>query len=109
VHHTGRAISIKPQTAMMPSMRPAARVTIVASLLVSGCAGHSIDCITGNSTSGCAPGTIGHQQMVQDQQGEETATIIDDARCRSIAAPSSADYLACRRHAADVRKSTQAR
>jgi hypothetical protein len=94
---------------MMPSMRPVALVTIAVGLFVSGCAGHSIDCITGNSNSGCAPGTIGHQQMVQEQQGEETATVIDDARCRAIAAPGSADYLACRRHAADVRKSTQAR
>jgi hypothetical protein len=108
-HRSGRASSGKPQPAMMPSMRPAAVVTIVAGLLVSGCAGHSFDCITGNSANGCAPGTIGHQQMVQEQQGEETATVIDDARCRSIAAPGSAGYLACRRHAADVRKSTQAR
>jgi hypothetical protein len=46
---------------------------------------------------------MGHQQMTQEQQGEETVASIDDARCRAIAPPSSGDYLACRRRAAGSR------
>ena len=61
----------------------------LASLLTAGCAGHSLDCITGTSSKDCAAGTIGHQQMVHERQGDDTVASIDDARCRSYAAPGS--------------------
>jgi hypothetical protein len=89
--------------------RVPARLTLAILLLAGGCAGHSLDCLTGTSDKGCAPGTMGHQQMVQEQQGQETTATIDDARCRSIAPLDSPDYLACRQHAADVRRTTQSR
>jgi hypothetical protein len=50
---------------------PLALMSLAASLLAAGCAGHSLDCITGTSSKDCAPGTIGHQQMVQEQQGSD--------------------------------------
>jgi hypothetical protein len=46
---------------------------------------------------------LGHQQMTQEKQGDETLASIDDARCRAIAAPGSGDYLACRQRAARSR------
>jgi hypothetical protein len=51
--------------------------TAITALLLAGCAGHSIDCVTGTSSKDCAPGTIGHQQMVQERQGEDTVASID--------------------------------
>jgi len=78
--------------------------TPIIVLFLAGCAGHSLDCVTGTSNKDCAPGTIGHQQMVQERQGEDTVASIDDARCRSHAAPGSKDYLDCRSRAASARK-----
>jgi hypothetical protein len=78
--------------------------TAITALLLAGCAGHSLDCVTGTSSKDCAPGTIGHQQMVQERQGEDTVASIDDARCLSYAAPGSKDYLECRSRAASARK-----
>jgi hypothetical protein len=95
------------KNAVIHPMRSVALMTVAASLLVAGCAGHSIDCITGTSNKDCAPGTIGHQQMVQEQQGDDTVASIDDARCRSFAAPGSKEYLDCRRRAASARKPPQ--
>jgi len=86
-----------------------APLTLAILLLAGGCAGHSLDCLTGTSDKECAPGTMGHQQMVQEQEGQETTATIDDARCRSMAPLNSPDYLACRQHAVDVRKTTQSR
>ena len=91
---------------MVHPMRSVALMTLAASLLTAGCAG-SIDCITGTSNKDCAPGTIGHQQMVQEQQGDDTVASIDDARCRSFAASGSKEYLDCRRRAANLRKPPQ--
>ncbi len=82
-----------------------ALVTVSASLLLAGCAGYSPECVTGTGSKDCAPGTMGHQQMVQQQQGEETVASIDDARCRAYAAPGSMEYLACRRRATSARSS----
>ena len=81
----------------------------VAALLLAGCAGHSLDCLTGTSSNNCAADTLGHQQMVQQQQSEDTVASIDDSRCRSYAAPGSKEYLDCRRRAATVRSPPQAR
>ena len=79
----------------------------LASLLIAGCAGHSLDCITGTSSKDCTAGTIGHQQMVHERQGDDTVASIDDARCRSYAAPGSKDYLDCRSRAASARRPAQ--
>jgi hypothetical protein len=72
-------------------------------LLLAGCTGYSPECVTGTGTKDCATGTLGHQQMTQEKQGDETLASIDDARCRAIAAPGSGDYLACRQRAARSR------
>jgi hypothetical protein len=72
-------------------------------LVLAGCAGYSPECVTGTGTKDCATGTLGHQQMTQEKQGDETLASIDDARCRAIAAPGSGDYLACRQRAARSR------
>jgi hypothetical protein len=82
---------------------PVTLMSLAVSLLAAGCAGHSLDCITGTSSKDCAPGTIGHQQMVQEQQGNDTVASIDDARCRTFAAPGSKEYFDCRGRAANAR------
>jgi len=75
----------------------------LATLLLAGCAGYSPECVTGTGTKDCAPGTMGHQQMTQEKQGEDTVASIDDARCRAFAAPGSSEYLACRQRASGSR------
>jgi len=76
----------------------------LAALLLAGCAsGYSPECVTGTGTKDCATGTLGHQQMTQEREGDETVASIDDARCRAIAAPGSGEYLACRQRAAKTR------
>lgn len=89
-------------------MRSAA-LSIIAGLFVAGCAGHSIDCMTGNTTKNCAPDTVGHQQMVQEKEADDTVSSIDDARCRSYAGSDSKEYLDCRRRSATVRSPVPAR
>ena len=83
-------------------MHPIALMTL-AMLLLAGCAGYSPECVTGTGTKDCATGTLGHQQMTQEREGEETLAPIDDARCRAVATPGSGDYLACRQRAAKSR------
>jgi hypothetical protein len=83
-------------------MHPIALMPLVI-LLLAGCAGYSPECVTGTGTKDCATGTLGHQQMTQEQEGQETLASIDDARCRAIATPGSSDYLACRQRAAKSR------
>ena len=73
--------------------RGLALITVATALLLAGCAGHSLDCLTGTSSNNCAPDTLGHQQMVQQQQGDDTVASIDDARCRSYAAPGSKELF----------------
>jgi hypothetical protein len=87
-------------------MHPIALMTLAA-LLLAGCAGYSPECVTGTGTKDCAPGTMGHQQMTQEKQGEETVASIDDARCRTYATPGSGEYLACRQRAAKSRSAGQ--
>jgi hypothetical protein len=89
--------------------RGLALITVATALLLAGCAGHSLDCLTGTSNNNCAPDTLGYQQMVQQQQGDDTVASIDDAHCRSYAAPGSKNYFDCRSRAASVRSSPQAR
>jgi len=87
-----------PDSLSHSDARPCANLATFATfalvLLAAGCSGHSIGCVTGTSDKDCAPGTMGHQQMVQERQGEETTATIDDARCRSIAPLNSSGYLA---------------
>ena len=83
-------------------MHPIALMTLAA-LLLSGCAGYSPECVTGTGTKDCAAGTLGHQQMTQEREGDETVASIDDARCSAYATPGSSDYLACRQRAAKSR------
>jgi len=83
-------------------MHPIALMTL-AVLLLAGCAGYSPECVTGTGTKDCASGTLGHQQMTQEREGDETVASIDHARCRAIATPGSSDYLACRQRAAKSR------
>jgi hypothetical protein len=87
-------------------------MAVAASLLITGCAGNSInaiECAAGTTTKNCAEGTIGHQQMVQEQEADDTTGAIDDAKCRSFTAPGSQAYSECRRRAANDRKSSQSR
>ncbi|HZP69059.1 MAG TPA: hypothetical protein VFB29_03870 [Pseudolabrys sp.] len=81
----------------------AALIIVGTTLLLTGCAGYSPECVTGTGTKDCAPGTMGHQQMVQQQQGEETVASIDDARCRTYGQPGSREYFECRQRAASAR------
>jgi hypothetical protein len=83
-------------------MHPITLMTL-AVLLLAGCAGYSPECVTGTGTKDCAPGTMGHQQITQEKQSDETVASIDDARCRAIAPPSSGEYLACRQRMAKTR------
>jgi hypothetical protein len=81
-------------------MRLMPLILILVSVLIGGCAGHSVDCATGASHSDCAPGTEGYEQLKQQQQATKSEAVIDDARCRSYGAePGSAAYVECRRHA----------
>lgn len=87
-------------------------IMVAASLLIAGCTGNSmnaIECAAGTTTKNCADGTLGHQQMVQEQEADDTTGVIDDAKCRSFAAPGSQAYYECRRRAANERKSSLSR
>ena len=73
-------------------MRSATLMTVAASLLIAGCAGNpinAVECAVGTTTKNCAEGTLGHQQMAQEKEADDTTGAIDDAKCRSFAAPSS--------------------
>ena len=83
-------------------MHPIALMTL-AVLLLAGCAGYSPECVTGTGTKDCASGTLGHQQMTQEREGDETVASIDDARCRAYATSGSSEYLACQQRAAKSR------
>ena len=79
-------------------MRLAPPLLMLTSILISGCAGHSVDCAMGAGHNGCTPGTKEYEQMVQQQQDAKSSDDIDDAVCRSFGAePGSAAYTECRR------------
>jgi len=79
-------------------MRLAPLIVVLASVLMAGCARHSVDCSMGAGHNGCTQGTKEYEQMVQQQQDAKTVTEIDDALCRSYGAePGSAAYAECRR------------
>jgi len=93
-------------------MRSATLMTVAASLLIAGCAGNpinAVECAVGTTTKNCAEGTLGHQQMAQEQEADDTTGAIDDAKCRSFAVPGSQAYFDCRRRAANDRKPSQSR
>ena len=79
-------------------MRLAPPLLMLTSILISGCAGHSVDCVMGAGHNGCTPETKEYEQMVQQQQDAKSSDDIDDAVCRSFGAePGSAAYTECRR------------
>jgi hypothetical protein len=81
-------------------MRLTPLILVFACVLFAGCAGHSVDCAMGADHSDCAPGTAGHDVMVQQQEATKSFAAIDDARCRSYGAePGSQAYVDCRRRA----------
>jgi hypothetical protein len=85
-------------------MRLALLFPALASLLIVGCARHSIDCAMGEAHSDCAPGTAGSEKRLQQEQDAKALNAIDEARCHSFGKESS-QYLDCRRRAAEARKS----
>jgi hypothetical protein len=79
-------------------MRLAPLLLMITSILISGCASHSVDCTMGAGHNGCTPGTKEYEQMVQPQQDAKSGDEIDDALCRSYGAePGSTAYAECRR------------
>jgi hypothetical protein len=79
-------------------MRLAPLMLVLMSILISGCAGHSVDCTMGAGYNGCTPGTKEYEQMVQQLQDAKSSDDIDDAVCRSFGAePGSTAYAECRR------------
>jgi hypothetical protein len=80
-------------------MRLTPLIAILASALIGGCVGNSVDCAMGAGHNDCAPGTAGHQVMVQQKEAAKTTAAIDDARCRSYSEPGSEAYVDCRRRA----------
>jgi len=79
-------------------MRLASLMLVLATVVISGCAGHSVDCSLGAGRNGCAPGTKEYEQMMQRQQDAKSEDEIDDATCRSFGVePGSTAYAECRR------------
>jgi len=82
-------------------MRLAPLMLVLTSILISGCAGHSVDCTMGVGHNGCTPGTKEYEEMMQRQQNAQdakTVDTIDDTLCRSYGAePGSTAYAECRR------------
>ena len=85
-------------------MRIASSLLMVMSIIISGCANHSVDCTLGAGRNGCTPGTKEYKQMIQRQQDEKSSDDIDDAVCRSFGAePETAAYAECRHRRAGDR------
>jgi len=82
-------------------MRLTPFMLLLASVLVSGCAGHSVDCTMGVAQDGCPPGTKGYEEMEQKRQDAKTAAEIDDARCQAYGARGTPGYVDCRRRATE--------
>jgi hypothetical protein len=74
---------------------------VLASVLISGCAGHSVDCTMGVGHDGCAPGTKEYDEMEQKQQDAKTTAEIDDARCQAYGARGTPGYVECSRRATE--------
>ena len=74
------------------------------SLLIVGCARHSIDCAMGEAHSDCAPGTAGSEKRLQQEQDAKALNAIDEARCHSFAKDSQS-YYECRSKMEETRKS----
>jgi hypothetical protein len=80
-------------------------ISVFASILVFGCAGHAVDCAAGAGHNGCVPGTKEYDLMVENQKDAKTLAEIDDTLCRSYGAqPGSPAYIECRRKAAADRE-----
>jgi hypothetical protein len=78
-------------------MRLAPLMALLTSVVMSGCASHSVDCTMGANHNGCTPGTKEYEQMMQRQQDAKSSDEIDDAVCRSFGAePGTTAYADCR-------------
>jgi hypothetical protein len=80
-------------------MRPLTFAILLATVLVSGCASHPVDCSKGAGQNGCLPGTDQYEQMKMEQEDAQTTAEIDDARCQSYGARGTPAYADCRRRA----------
>jgi len=79
-------------------MRLAPLLFALTCIFMAGCAGNSLECMTGTGHTGCTPGTAGYEQAAQQQEDAKTTATLDDVRCRSYGAqPGSAAYAECRR------------
>jgi hypothetical protein len=89
-------------------MHLAPLILVLTSILISGCAGHSVDCTMGAGHNGCTPGTKEYEQMTQrqqDAQDAKTVDTMDDTLCRSYGAePGSTAYAECRRKRTEDRQ-----
>jgi hypothetical protein len=80
-------------------MRPLTLALLLSSVLVSGCASHTVDCSKGVGQHGCLPGTDEYEQMKIEREDAQTTAEIDDARCQSYGARGTPAYADCRRRA----------
>jgi hypothetical protein len=80
-------------------------MVLLTSIVIAGCASHSVDCTMGAGQNGCTPGTKEYEQMMQRQQDAKSSDEIDDAVCRSFGAePGSMTYAECRHKRAGDRQ-----
>jgi len=78
-------------------MRLAPLIALLTSVVIAGCASHSVDCTKDAGQNGCTPGTQEYEQMMQRQQAAKSSNYIDDAVCQSMGAePGSTAYDQCR-------------
>ena len=85
-----------PHDSQESGMRLTPLMLVLASILIAGCAGHSVDCAVGVGHSDCAPDTAGHEVVKQEQQADKSVAAIDDAKCSAYTDPGSAAYNQCR-------------
>jgi hypothetical protein len=69
---------------------------LILAVILSGCAGHSIECLDAVARSGCPPDSAAGQAFEQQRRAEQTFAEIDDARCKSFGARGSPAYAQCR-------------
>lgn len=81
-------------------MRLSPLMLVLATVLISGCASHPIDCSKGVGQNGCVPGTSEYDEMEQKHEETKVTAEIDDARCQAYGARGTPGYIDCRRRAA---------
>jgi hypothetical protein len=85
-------------------MRLAPLLLVLTSILISGCAKHSVDCTMGVGQNGCTPETPEYKQMLQQKQDAKMGDTIDEVLCRSYGEPGSTAYAECRRKRTEDRQ-----